>query len=94
MNVTPLGDRVIVKVTDATDEKVGSLYIPDSAKEKPSEGTVVAVGPGRRAEGGDRLDMEVRKGDTVIYGKWSGTEVEVDGDRFIVLREADILAVK
>lgn len=94
MNVTPLGDRVVLKVLDVTDEKVGSLYVPDSAKEKPSEGKVVAVGPGRLTDEGDRLAMEVKKGDTVIYGKWSGTEVEVDGDRFIVLRESDILAVK
>ena len=90
--IRPLGDRVIVKAMTQETSKSG-IIIPDTAKEKPQQGKVVAVGPGRLSENGERLSPEVKSGDVVLFGKYSGTEIEVDGDELLILRESDILAV-
>ncbi|MCK4546786.1 MAG: co-chaperone GroES [Candidatus Eisenbacteria sp.] len=93
MNIKPLQDRVLVKPLKEKEVKKGGIIIPDTAKEKPQEGTVAAVGPGRILESGTRVDLEVKKGDRVLYGKYSGTEVKVDNQEYLILREADILAI-
>lgn len=90
--IRPLGDRVVVQAMTQETSKSG-IIIPDTAKEKPQQGKVVAVGPGRLSESGERLAPEVKKGDTVLFGKYSGTEIEVDSDALLILRESDILAV-
>jgi chaperonin GroES len=92
-NLKPLADRVIVKPLEAKEEKKGGIIIPDTAKEKPQEGEVISVGPGKFSENGERIKPEVKKGDRVLYGKYSGTEVTVDGTEYLILRESDILAV-
>jgi chaperonin GroES len=91
--IRPLADRVVVKALDESEQMRGGLYIPDTAKEKPQQGEIVAVGPGKLSEQGERLEPEVKVGDTVLYGKYSGTDVTVDGEEFLILREADVLAV-
>jgi chaperonin GroES len=88
----PLADRVIVKPLEEKEKKRGGIIIPDTAKEKPQEGEVIAVGPGKISETGERIKPEVKKGDRVLYGKYSGTEVTVDGHEYLILRETDILA--
>jgi chaperonin GroES len=93
MNVKPLSDRVIVKALDAEEKTAGGIIIPDNAKEKPQKGEVVAVGPGKISDSGQKIVMEVKKGDKVLYGKYSGTEVTVDGKEYLIMRESDILAV-
>ena len=93
MNVTPLSDRVLVQRIEASEVKKGGIIIPDTAKEKPQEGKVVAVGPGRLTEDGKRIKPEVKKGQRVLIGKYSGTDVKIDGSEFIILREDDILGV-
>ena len=93
VNIKPLADRVVVKPLDENEEMRGGLYIPDTAKEKPQQGEVVAVGPGRVSDDGNRVEMELKKGDTVLYGKYSGTEVTVGGEEYLILRETDVLAV-
>lgn len=90
--VAPLADRVVVKALEETEQMRGGLYIPDTAKEKPQQGEVIAVGPGR-TEDGKRVPMEVKAGDKVLYGKYSGTEVTIEGEQLLILRESDILAV-
>jgi chaperonin GroES len=92
MKFRPLHDRVVVRRVDAEEKTSGGIIIPDTAKEKPQEGKVVAVGPGKVAESGERIAPEVKKGDRVLYGKYSGTEVTVDGEELLILRESDILA--
>ncbi len=89
----PLADRVVVKPLEETEEMRGGLYIPDTAKEKPQQGEIVAVGPGKLNDEGKRIDPEVEVGNKVLYGKYSGTEVTVDGDELLILRESDILAI-
>ena len=91
-NVTPLADRVVVRALEETEQMRGGLFIPDTAKEKPMQGEVIAVGPGR-VEKDKRVPMELKVGDKVLYGKYSGTEVTIDGDQLLILREADVLAV-
>ena len=91
--IQPLADRVVVQALEEADQTRGGLYIPDTAKEKPQQGKVVAVGPGKLSEQGERLEPDVKEGDTVLYGKYSGTEVTVEGEEFLILRESDILAV-
>ncbi len=91
--IQPLADRVVVKALEEAEQMRGGLYIPDTAKEKPQEGEVVAVGPGKLNDEGGRIPMEVASGDRVLYGKYSGTEVKVDGDDYLILRESDILAI-
>ncbi len=90
----PLGDRVVIKAIEREEVTKGGLVLPDTAKEKPQEGEVVAVGPGRLTEDGNRIAMEVKKGDTVIYAKYGGTEIKLEDEEFIILRESDILAKK
>ena len=93
MNIRPLHDRVIVKRIEETETKRGALFIPDSAKEKPHQGEVKAVGTGRLSEKGDRVAMEVKAGDRILFGKYGGSEVKVDGEEWLILREDEILAV-
>ena len=93
VNIKPLADRVVVKALDENEQMRGGLYIPDTAKEKPQQGEIVAVGPGRVSDEGKRLDMELSTGDKVLYGKYSGTEVTVGGEEYLILRESDVLAV-
>jgi chaperonin GroES len=90
--VAPLADRVVVRPSEETEQMRGGLYIPDTAKEKPQQGEVVAVGPGRIEEG-KRVQMEVKVGDKILYGKYSGTEVTINDEQVLILRETDILAV-
>jgi chaperonin GroES len=91
--IKPLADRVVVKALEETEEMRGGLYIPDTAKEKPQQGEIIAVGPGRLSDKGERIAMEVSEGDRVLYGKYSGTEVTVEGETLLILRESDVLAV-
>jgi|SRR5215204_898053 len=93
VKVAPLADRVVVKPLDEAEQMRGGLYIPDTAKEKPQQGEIVAVGPGRFDDKGNRLPVEVKVGDKVLYGKYSGTEVTVEGENYLILRESDVLAV-
>jgi chaperonin GroES len=93
MNLKPLADRVIVRSLAAEEKTAGGLYIPDSAQEKPQQGEVVAVGPGKVADDGKSIAMEVKVGDKVLYGKYSGTEVTVAGETYLIMRENDIFAI-
>ena len=93
VKVAPLADRVVVKPLEEAEQMRGGLYIPDTAKEKPQQGEIVAVGPGRFDDKGNRLPVEVKVGDKVLYGKYSGTEVTVDNEQYLILRESDVLAV-
>jgi chaperonin GroES len=93
MNVKPLADRVIVEALEAAEKTAGGLYIPDNAKEKPQKGRIVAAGPGKLSDAGSLMKMEVKTGDTVLYGKYSGTEVVVEGKEYLIMRESDVLAV-
>ena len=93
MQVKPLADRVIVKAFEDQEMKKGGIIIPDTAKEKPMEGEIIEVGPGRTTEEGKKIDLEVKKGDRVLYGKYSGTEVSIEGDEFLIMRESDIYAI-
>lgn len=92
-SIRPLGERVIVKPSPSEEKTAGGLYIPETAKEKPQKGEVIAVGPGRKADDGQRLPMEVKVGDKVLYGKYSGTEMKVDGKTYLIIKESDILAI-
>jgi len=89
----PLHDRVVVKRVDAEEKSKGGIIIPDTAKEKPQEGQVVAVGPGGRDENGKLIPIGVKAGDRVLFGKWSGTEVKLDGDELLIMKESDIMGV-
>jgi len=93
MKVKPLADRVVVKPLEEAEQMRGGLYIPDTAKEKPQQGEVIAVGPGKVSDEGKRIDPEVKVGDKVLYGKYSGTEVTIDGEQYLILRESDVLAI-
>ena len=93
MNVQPLADRLLVKRIEEEETKRGGIIIPDTAKEKPQEGEVVAVGPGRLTDDGKRVPVDVKKGDRILMGKYSGTDVRIFGDEFVILREDDVLAV-
>ena len=93
MKIRPLGDRILVKREDAAETVSGGIIIPDSAKEKPQEGKVIAVGKGRIDENGKHQTMEIKKGDRILMGKYAGTEVKVDGDELIIMREDDVLAI-
>ena len=92
MQLNPLDDRVVVQPTDAEETTAGGIVLPDAAQEKPQRGSVVAVGPGRLLESGERCSMSVGVGDEVLFGKYGGTEIEVDGEEVKILRESDILA--
>jgi chaperonin GroES len=93
MKVKPLADRVLVKPQEEEEVKKGGIIIPDTAKEKPQQGKVIAVGPGKLSEAGQRIAPEVKKGDMILYGKYSGAEVTIDGQEYLIMRESDILAV-
>ena len=93
MKFRPLHDRVVVRRLDSDEKTAGGIIIPDSAKEKPMEGKVVAVGPGARNEKGDLIVLDVKAGDTVLFGKWSGTEVKIDGEDLLIMKESDIMGI-
>ena len=93
MAFRPLGDRVLVKRVEEEAKTKGGIIIPDTVKEKPQEGEVIAVGPGARDDSGKRVDMELKAGDRILFGKWSGTEVKVDGDDLIIMKESDVLGI-
>jgi chaperonin GroES len=93
MHFRPLHDRVVVRRIDADQKTAGGIIIPDTAQEKPQEGEVVSVGPGARNERGELTPMELKAGDRVLFGKWSGTEVKIDGEDLIIMKESDILGV-
>jgi chaperonin GroES len=93
MKFRPLHDRVVVKRIDAETKTSGGIIIPDSAKEKPSQGEIVAVGPGGRDEAGKLIPIDLKVGDIVLFGKWSGTEVKIDGTEVLIMKESDILGV-
>ena len=93
MKFRPLHDRVVVRRIEAEEKTAGGIIIPDTAKEKPQEGEIVAVGPGRMTEEGKRIAMEVKKGDRVLIGKYSGTEVKIDGTEYVIMREDDVLGI-
>lgn len=92
--IEPLGDRVVIKPTPQEDVSKGGIVLPDTAKEKPQEGKIIAVGPGRLTEDGKRIAMDVKKGDKVIYSKYAGTEFKLDGEELIIMREGDLLVRK
>lgn len=89
----PLGDRIVVKAVSAEEKTKGGIVLPDTAKEKPQEGEVIAVGPGRVLDNGQRVAPEVKVGDRVIYAKYGGTEVKLEGEEYLILRESDVLAI-
>jgi chaperonin GroES len=93
LKVKPLADRVVVKPLEDAEQMRGGLYIPDTAKEKPQQGEIVAVGKGKVTDEGKRIDLEVKVGDRVLYGKYSGTEVTLENEQYLILREADVLAI-
>ena len=93
MKFRPLHDRVLVKRLDSEDKTKGGIIIPDTAKEKPSEGKVIAVSAGTRGEDGKLHPLDVKKGDKIIFGKWSGTEVKIDGDELLIMKESDIMGI-
>lgn len=90
---TPLHDRVLVRRIEGDEKTKGGLIIPDSAKEKPSEGEIMAVGAGARDEDGDRIAMDVKTGDRILFGKWSGSEIKIDGEDLMIMKESDILGI-
>jgi chaperonin GroES len=91
--IQPLADRIVVKALEETEQMRGGLYIPDTAKDKPQQGEVVAVGPGKINDDGNRVPLELEVGNRILYGKNSGTEVNVDNEEFLILRESDVLAI-
>ena len=93
LNVKPLGDRILVEAVEEKEVKKGGIIIPDTAKEKPMEGEVIAIGPGKITEDGKRSPMDVKAGDRVLFGKYAGTEIKIDDEDYIIMREEEILAV-
>ena len=93
MNIRPLYDRIVVKRIEEQETKVGGLFIPDSAKEKPQEGEVVAVGKGKRLEDGKVIPLDVKPGDRILFGKYSGNEIKIDGNEYMIMREDEVLGV-
>ncbi|MDP6529858.1 MAG: co-chaperone GroES [Gemmatimonadota bacterium] len=93
MSIKPLSDRVLIEALEADEKTESGIYIPDTAKERPSKGKVVAAGPGRRTDDGERVPLEVKEGDEVLYGKYSGTEVTLGDKEYMILRESDLLAI-
>ncbi len=93
MAFRPLHDRVVVRRIEADTKTAGGIIIPDSAQEKPSEGEIVSVGEGARDDDGDRIPMDVKAGDRVLFGKWSGTEVKIDGEELLIMKESDIMGI-
>lgn len=93
VNLKPLHDRIVVEPIEQEETTASGLVLPETAKEKPQEGTIMAVGPGRRDEDGDRIAMDVSVGDVVLYAKYAGTEVKISGKKFLILKESDVLAI-
>lgn len=93
MKLKPLSDRVVIEPLEADDRTSGGIYLPDTAKEKPQMGKIVAVGPGKVSDTGEKIPMEVKAGDKVLYGKYSGTDVTVEGKDYLIVRESDVLAI-
>ena len=93
MALKPLHDRVLVRRTESEEKTAGGLYIPESAKEKPAEGVIVACGEGARKDSGELIPMAVNEGDNVLFGKWSGTEVTVDGEELLIMKESDVMGI-
>ncbi|MEO1089395.1 MAG: co-chaperone GroES [Pseudomonadota bacterium] len=93
MGFTPLHDRVLVRRIDAEEKSAGGIIIPDTAKEKPQQGEVISVGPGARDDDGNRLTPDVKAGDIILFGKWSGTEVKIDGEELLIMKESDIFGI-
>jgi len=93
MKFRPLHDRVVVRRIEAEEKSAGGIFIPDTAKEKPSQGEVIAVGPGGRDESGKLIPIDVKEGDRVLFGKWSGTEVKIDGQELLIMKESDIMGI-
>ena len=93
VNLKPLADRVIIKPMETEEKTKGGIIVPDTAKEKPIEGIIMAVGPGKVTEDGKQVKLEVKEGDKVLYGKYSGTEVTVEGEEYLIMRESDIFAI-
>ena len=93
MKFRPLHDRVVVRRIDAEAKSAGGIIIPDTAKEKPQEGEIVAVGPGARDEAGKLVPLDVKAGDRILFGKWSGTEVKIDGEELLIMKESDVMGV-
>jgi chaperonin GroES len=93
MNIRPLNDRILVKRLESEEKTAGGLFIPDSAKEKPAEGEIVAVGPGKMTDKGERVAMDVKSGDRVLFSKYGGTDVKIAGEDYLIMREDDILGV-
>ncbi|MBU2489077.1 MAG: co-chaperone GroES [Proteobacteria bacterium] len=93
MNIKPLADRILVKRVEEEAKTKGGIIIPDSAKEKPAEGKVVSVGPGKTGDDGKRIALEVKKGDRILFGKYSGTEVKIEGEEYLIMREDDVLGI-
>jgi len=93
MKFRPLHDRVVVKRIDAEEKSTGGIIIPDTAKEKPSQGEVIAIGPGGRDEAGQLIPLDVKVGDRILFGKWSGTEVKIDGVEYLIMKESDVMGV-
>lgn len=93
MKIKPLADRVVIRPMEEEEKQSGGIIIPDTAKEKPQQGEVVAVGPGKVSDAGNKVSMEVKVGNRVLYGKYSGTDVTIDGEDYLIMRESDILAI-
>jgi chaperonin GroES len=93
MNIRPLYDRIVIKRLEEKENKVGGLYIPDSAKEKPQEGEVVAVGKGKRLEDGTVVPLDVKVGDKILFGKYSGSDIKIDGEEYMIMREDEVLGI-
>ena len=93
LKIKPLADRVVVKPMEAEEKTKGGIILPDTAKEKPVEGTIVAAGPGKVSENGELVKMSIKVGDKVLYGKYSGTEVTIEGEEYLIMRESDIFAI-
>ncbi len=93
LKIKPLGDRIVVKPMEAEEKTKGGIILPDTVKEKPVEGTIVAAGPGRKSDDGKIVEMEVKVGEKILYGKYSGTEVNIEGEEYLIMRESDIFAI-
>jgi chaperonin GroES len=93
MNLKPLGDRLVIKPTEQEDVTSSGIFLPETAKEKPQQGKVIAAGPGGRKENGDRISLDVQVNDTVLYAKYAGTTIKLDGQEFLILKETDVLAI-
>ena len=93
MNLKPLGDRLVIEPVEQEEQTASGIFLPETAKEKPQQGKVVAAGPGSRKESGERIDLDVKVGDTVLYAKYAGTTIKLDGTEYLILNESDVLAI-